>query len=82
VGPVCESSDVFAKGRDLPLLDSGDLVAIMSAGAYGAVMSSTYNSRALVPEILVNGSDYDVIRPRETIEALIARDHMPAWLKT
>lgn len=82
VGPVCESSDVFAKGRDLPPLDSGDLVAIMSAGAYGAVMSSTYNSRALVPEILVNGSDYDVIRPRETIEALIARDHMPAWLKT
>jgi diaminopimelate decarboxylase len=80
VGPVCESSDIFAKARDLPILAAGDLVAIMSAGAYGAVMSSTYNSRALVPEILVRGGDYAVIRPRETVAEIINRDRMPDWL--
>ncbi len=82
VGPVCESSDIFAKARSLSPLDAGDLVAIMSAGAYGAVMASTYNTRALVPEILVNGADYAVIRPRESIESLIARDQIPPWLKS
>jgi diaminopimelate decarboxylase len=80
VGPVCESSDIFARARDLPVLSAGDLVAIMSAGAYGAVMSSTYNTRALIPEILVRGAEYAVIRPRETVAEIISRDRLPNWL--
>ena len=79
VGPICESGDTFTKERRLPRLAAGDLVAIMSAGAYGAVMSSTYNSRSLVPEILVKGSDYAVVRPRESIAELIARDRLAPW---
>ena len=80
VGPVCESGDTFAKDRDTSEMVSGDLLAIRSAGAYGAVMASTYNSRPLVPEVLVKGDQYHVIRPRQDIEALIAQDDLPPWL--
>lgn len=81
VGPVCETGDTFAKGRSLPPLHSGDLVAFLSAGAYGAVQSSTYNTRPLVPEVLVRGSDMAVIRPRPSLSALLAQDRLPNWLK-
>ncbi len=80
VGPVCETGDLFARDRAMPPLGAGDLVAILSAGAYSAVMSSTYNSRALVPEVLVNGADFAVVRPRLDEDALIALDRMPPWL--
>ena len=80
VGPVCESGDYIAQNRMLPPLASGDLIAVMTAGAYGAVMASTYNSRPLVPEVLVNGGSYAVVRPRQTYEDLIALDRMPDWL--
>ena len=80
VGPICESGDTFAKGRKMsPLLDD-ELVAFRSAGAYGAVMASEYNSRPLVPEVLVKGSQFAVIRPRPTIEEMINRDTLPVWL--
>lgn len=81
VGPVCETGDYLALDRKLPPLSSGDLIAVMTAGAYGAVMSSTYNTRALVPEVLVNGDEYAVVRPRVTPDAQIALDKLPAWLK-
>ncbi len=80
VGPVCESGDTFAKARDLPPLGEGGLVAFRSAGAYGAVMASEYNSRPLIPEILVKGDQFAVIRARPTIEEMLARDTMPVWL--
>ena len=80
VGPVCETGDYLALDRKLPPLASGDLIAVMTAGAYGAVMSSTYNTRALVPEVLVNGDEYAVVRPRVTPDAQIALDQLPAWL--
>ncbi|QPH55045.1 diaminopimelate decarboxylase [Pontivivens ytuae] len=80
VGPVCESGDTFAKARDLPALEAGDLVAFRSAGAYGAVMSSEYNSRPLIPEVLVSGDRYHVVRARPTYEEMIARDTVPDWL--
>lgn len=80
VGPVCESGDTFAKARDLAPLASGDLVAFRSAGAYAAVMSSEYNSRPLVPEVLVRGDRFSVIRARPSYEEMIARDTIPAWL--
>ncbi len=79
VGPICESGDTFAKQRDLPLLEAGDLIAFRSAGAYGAVMSSEYNSRLLVPEVLVNGDQFAVIRRRPTYDEMIARDTIPDW---
>ncbi|MCK0069152.1 diaminopimelate decarboxylase [Kordiimonas laminariae] len=82
VGPVCESSDVFAKDRNLPEFQPGDLVAIKSAGAYGAVMASTYNTRPLVPEVLVKDEKYAVIRKRQSVEELIALDNVPDWLST
>ncbi|MEY4250917.1 MAG: diaminopimelate decarboxylase [Pseudomonadota bacterium] len=81
VGPVCETGDTFTRNRDLPLLGAGDLVAFLSAGAYGAAMSSEYNSRPLVPEVLVRGEDYAVIRPRPTYEEMLAREPMAPWLK-
>ncbi|WP_417451639.1 diaminopimelate decarboxylase [Kordiimonas sp.] len=81
VGPVCESSDVFAKARKTPPLKSGDLVAIKSAGAYGAVMASTYNSRPLVPEVLVNRDRFEVIRKRQTLQDLLSLDSVPSWLE-
>ncbi len=80
VGPVCESGDTFAKGRNLPPLTPGDLVAFRSAGAYGAVMSSEYNSRPLIPEVLVNGHQFAVIRARPSFEEMINRDTIPPWL--
>lgn len=80
VGPVCETGDFLAEDRALPPLEAGDLLAVMSAGAYGAAMSSTYNSRLLVPEVLVRGADYAVVRPRMTYEALIGADRLPPWL--
>jgi diaminopimelate decarboxylase len=80
VGPVCESGDTFAKGREMPVVQAGDLVAFRSAGAYGAVMSSEYNSRPLIPEVLVNGDQFAVIRARPTYEEMIARDTLPEWL--
>jgi len=80
VGPVCESGDYLARARELPTPTAGDLLAIMSAGAYGAVMASTYNSRPLVPEVLVDAGRHHVIRPRQTIGDLIALDSVPDWL--
>lgn len=80
VGPVCETGDTFAKDRMTAPLNMGDLVAIKSAGAYGAAMSNSYNTRALVPEVLVNGSEMAVVRARENVEALIAKDKLPSWL--
>jgi len=81
VGPVCESGDTFAKQRDMVPLAADDLVAFRSAGAYGAVMSSEYNSRALIPEVLVHGDQFAVIRPRPTFDEMINRDTIPEWLK-
>jgi len=80
VGPVCESGDTFAKGRPMPLLQSGDLVAFRSSGAYGAVMASEYNSRPLVPEVLVRDDHFAVIRRRPTFDEMLARDTIPEWL--
>jgi diaminopimelate decarboxylase len=81
VGPVCETGDYLALDRMLPPFAAGDLVAVMTAGAYGAVMSSTYNTRPLVPEVLVNGDNYAVVRPRISPEELIAQDRVPTWLE-
>ncbi|HEY0267500.1 MAG TPA: diaminopimelate decarboxylase, partial [Rhizomicrobium sp.] len=80
VGPVCETSDLFAAARPLPDLKSGDLVAILSAGAYGAVMAGDYNARPRVPEVLVCGEQWGIVRPRETYADLIAKDRIPDWL--
>ena len=79
VGPVCETTDIFAKDRVLPPLAADDLVAFGSAGAYGAVMASDYNSRPLVPEVLVKGGDYAVIRPRQSYEDMLGRDYLAPW---
>ena len=80
VGPVCESGDFLAQGRELEAPQAGDLLAVMSAGAYGAVQAGTYNSRLLVPEILVNGADWAAVRPRTSYEELIGLDRIPPWL--
>jgi diaminopimelate decarboxylase len=80
VGPVCESGDTFARQRMMPPLAAGDLVAFRSAGAYGAVMSSEYNTRPLIPEVLVNGHEFAVIRARPTFDEIINRDTIPEWL--
>jgi diaminopimelate decarboxylase len=80
VGPVCETSDLFAAARPLPELKSGDLVAILSAGAYGAVMAGDYNARPRLAEVLVHGEQWGIVRPRETHADLIAKDHIPDWL--
>lgn len=81
VGPVCESGDIFASGAALPPLSAGDRVAFFSAGAYGAAMASTYNSRPLVPEALVRGARYAVVRPRLDQETLLSRERLPGWLR-
>lgn len=81
VGPVCETGDYLAQGRELPPFERGDLMAVMTAGAYGAVMSSTYNSRLLVPEVLVNGGEFAVVRPRPTYDDLIGLDRLPPWME-
>ncbi|SEN97648.1 diaminopimelate decarboxylase [Gemmobacter aquatilis] len=80
VGPVCETGDTFAKARELPLLAEGDLVAFRSAGAYGAVMASEYNTRPLVPEVLVKGDHFAVIRARPSFDEILKRDSIPEWL--
>jgi diaminopimelate decarboxylase len=80
VGPVCETGDFLALAREMPLPEPGDLLSIATAGAYGAVQASTYNSRLLVPEVLVNGSKFHVVRPRTTYEELIGLDSVPDWL--
>jgi len=81
VGPVCESSDVFAVARKTEKLMAGDLVAIKSAGAYGAVMASSYNSRQLIPEVIVSKEKYAIVRERQSLEELIAMDSVPDWLE-
>jgi diaminopimelate decarboxylase len=80
VGPVCESGDYLALDRDLPEPKPGDLLAVMSAGAYGAVQAGTYNTRPLVPEVLVRGGEWAIVRPRLEADALIALDRLPPWL--
>ncbi|WP_137699656.1 diaminopimelate decarboxylase [Marimonas lutisalis] len=80
VGPVCETGDTFARGRDMAAVEAGDMVAFRSAGAYGAVMASEYNSRPLIPEVLVRGDQFAVIRARPTLEEMLNRDSIPAWL--
>jgi diaminopimelate decarboxylase len=80
VGPVCETGDYLALDRRLSPFEAGDLLAFMTAGAYGATMSSTYNTRLLVPEVLVKGGDYAVVRPRPSYDELIGMDRLPEWL--
>ena len=79
VGPICESGDTFTTGRALSALKQGDLIAFMTAGAYGASMSSTYNQRLLVAEVMVKGDQYAVTRPRQSYEDLIGTDRLPGW---
>ncbi len=81
VGPVCETGDTFARDREVDAVQDGALMIIRTAGAYAATMGSTYNSRPLAAEVLVNGSDWAVVRKRQDIEALIAGDIVPAWLR-
>ena len=81
VGPVCETGDTFAKKRTMPKLTESDLVAFRSAGAYGAVMSSEYNTRPLIPEVMVNKNEFSIIRKRPSYEEIIDRDIIPNWLK-
>jgi diaminopimelate decarboxylase len=81
VGPVCETGDYLALDRNLPPLLADDLIAVMTAGAYGAVMSSSYNTRPLIPEVLVSGANYAVVRPRVSADAIIALDRVPSWLE-
>jgi len=80
VGPICESTDKFAVAREMPAVESGDVIAFMSAGAYGAVLSSAYNARPLVAEVLVNGAEYAVVRKRPSFEEMIALEKVPDWL--
>jgi diaminopimelate decarboxylase len=82
VGPVCETGDTFAMGRAIDRVEEGDLVVFRTAGAYGATMASTYNSRALVPEVMVTGDKWSVVRERLPLEALIAADRLPPWLES
>jgi diaminopimelate decarboxylase len=80
VGPVCETGDYLGRGRDMPPVKAGDLLAVMTAGAYGAVQAGTYNTRLLVPEVLVRGGNSAVVRPRGSYEELIGLDQVPDWL--
>ena len=80
VGPVCESGDFLALDRDMVEPRPGDLLAVMSAGAYGAVQAGTYNTRALVPEVLVRDSEWALVRPRLEVDQLIGLDRLPPWL--
>ncbi len=82
VGPVCETADLFARDRDLPQAQGNDLMTIMTAGAYGSVMASAYNARPPAPEVLVRGREWSVVRPRLTLEALVAYDRIPSWLES
>ena len=80
VGPICESGDTFTKSRDLPEMEAGDLLVIHSTGAYGAAQASQYNTRPLVPEVLVHDDKYEVIRERPTIEEILRNERLPSWL--
>ncbi len=80
VGPVCETGDFMARNREMPEVAAGDLLAIMTAGAYGAVQASTYNSRLLVPEVLVKGDRYSVVRPRPSYEDMLKAEVIAPWL--
>jgi diaminopimelate decarboxylase len=80
VGPICETGDTFGKPRPLPQIQAGDLLAVRTAGAYGAVMASAYNTRPLVPEVVVNESDFAVVRDRITVDDMLAREGLPDWL--
>jgi diaminopimelate decarboxylase len=79
VGPICESTDIFAEQRPMPPLAAGDLLAIFSTGAYGAVMASSYNLRPPAPEVMVNGHEFAIVRPRPTYADMIGRDRLPGW---
>ena len=79
-GDVCETGDILAEGRLLPRPEAGDLVAFLDAGAYGFVMASEYNARPLVPEVLVKGRAWSVVRPRPSYEEMLGRDRLPEWL--
>jgi diaminopimelate decarboxylase len=81
VGPICESGDYFAKDRPLPKVGEGDHLALLSAGAYGFVMASNYNSRAMAAEVLVNGTKAALVRPRQKLEQIWAAEKLPLWLK-
>lgn len=81
VGPVCETGDQFAEDRETTPLEPGDLVALMTAGAYGATMASTYNSRPLVPEVLVRGREWALVRERQTVDDMLRQEHLPPWLE-
>ena len=81
VGPICESGDFFAQDRELGPLEEGDLIALMSAGAYGFTMASSYNSRPLVAEVLVDGKKWDIIRDRQTLADLVRGEHIPVVKK-
>jgi diaminopimelate decarboxylase len=81
VGPICETGDTFARAREMDRVEAGDLVAFMTAGAYGATMANTYNSRGLVPEAMVSGGEWAIVRDRQPIEALIEADRLPPWLQ-
>jgi diaminopimelate decarboxylase len=80
VGPICETGDTFGTPRALPVTGPGDLLAIRTAGAYGAVMASFYNTRPLVPEVLVNADGFSVIRDRVTVDDMLSREQLPDWL--
>jgi diaminopimelate decarboxylase len=80
VGPICETGDTFTRNRVLPPLGPGDLMAFMTAGAYGATMASTYNARALIPEVLVSGDRYEIVRRRWSVTEQWALESVPAWL--
>jgi len=80
VGPVCETGDTFAMARSIELVEAGDLAIFRTAGAYGATMASTYNSRAMVPEVLVDGSRFAVVAERIPPETIMAAEHIPDWL--
>jgi diaminopimelate decarboxylase len=81
VGPICETGDTFALSRRMDRVEPGDLVVIRTSGAYGATLANTYNSRALVPEVLVNGDDWALVRERQEVEAMIKGERVPAWLR-
>ena len=81
VGPVCETGDIFARARSIDHVEGGDYMIIRTAGAYAATMGSTYNSRPLAAEVLVNGSEWAVVRERQQVETLIQGDIVPAWLR-
>jgi diaminopimelate decarboxylase len=80
VGPICESTDIFAEQRPMPPIAAGDLLVIRSTGAYGAVMASSYNLRLPAPEVMVRGNDYAIVRPRPSYQDIIGRDRLPDWL--